>query len=378
MKRSLGVVIGARLGQHFWPVLLGCLCLAGPAYGERIKDLAAIAGVRDNQLVGYGLVVGLDGTGDRTSQSQFTVQSLKSFLRNFGVNIPPDVDPQTKNVAAVVVHATLPPFARPGQTIDVTVASLSNAESLRGGSLLMTPLKGADGRVYAIAQGSLVVSGFGAESDGSSITVNVPSAGRIPNGATVERGVASPFATTDRLVLNLHNVDFTTATRMTETINAMVGPGAARPIDGSAVEVSVPSDPGQRVAFVSMIENLTLEPGEASAKVIINSRTGTVVIGRHVRVLPAAVSHGNLTVTITSQPLVSQPNPLAGGETVVVPRSDIEITEEGNRMFLFEPGVTLDEIVRAVNEVGAAPGDLVAIMEALREVGALRAELVVM
>ncbi|MDH3637803.1 MAG: flagellar basal body P-ring protein FlgI [Gammaproteobacteria bacterium] len=378
MKQGPFVSGAARLIHYVSSIVLCYLCLGDLAQAERIKDLAGIAGIRDNQLIGYGLVVGLDGTGDRTSQSQFTVQSLKSFLRNFGVNIPPDVDPQTDNVAAVVIHSTLPPFASPGQTIDVTVSSLGNAESLRGGSLLMTPLKGADGRTYAIAQGSLVVSGFGAESDGSSITVNVPSVGRIPNGATVERGVPSPFSSTDRLVLNLHNVDFTTATRMTETINAVAGVGAARPIDGSAVEVNFPADPAQRVAFVSMIENLTLEPGEASAKVIINSRTGTVVIGRHVRVQPAAVSHGNLTVTITSQPLVSQPNPFAAGDTVVVPRSDIEISEEGNRMFLFEPGVTLDEIVRAVNEVGAAPGDLVAIMEALREVGALRAELVVM
>ncbi len=352
--------------------------VATAARAERIKDLASIGGVRSNQLVGYGLVVGLDGSGDQTSQTPFTTQSLKSFLQNFGVNLPPNVNPQTKNVAAVVVHATLPPFARPGQTVDVTVLSLGNAKSLRGGSLMMTPLKGIDGQVYAMAQGNLAVSGFGAEADGSKITVNVPSAGRIPNGAMVERAVPSPFAYSDRLTLHLHDMDFTTAKRMTDTINAVAGAATARAVDGSTVEVMTPVDPTRRVEFVSLIENLTIEPGESAAKVIINARTGTVVIGQHVRVLPAAVSHGNLTVTITSDPIVSQPGPFSEGDTVVVPRSDIEITEEGNRMFLFEPGVTLDEIVRAVNEVGAAPGDLVAIMEALKQAGALRARLEVM
>ncbi len=355
-----------------------CLALASGVHAERIKDLASIGGVRSNQLVGYGLVVGLDGTGDQTSQTPFTTQSLKSFLQNFGVNLPPNANPQTKNVASVVVHASLPPFARPGQTIDVTVLSLGNAKSLRGGSLLMTPLKGVDGQVYAMAQGNLAVSGFGAEADGSKITVNVPSTGRIPNGATVERAVPSPFRYSDRLTLQLHDVDFTTVKRMTDTINAVAGPSSARAIDGSTVEVITPVDPARRVEFVSLIENLTIDPGESAAKVIINARTGTVVIGQHVRVLPAAVSHGNLTVTITSDPIVSQPGPFSDGDTVVVPRSDIEITEEGNRMFLFEPGVTLDEIVRAVNEVGAAPGDLVAIMEALKQAGALRARLEVM
>ncbi len=359
--------------------VLTSLCAVTPSvHGERIKDLVSIAGVRTNQLVGYGLVVGLDQSGDQTSQVPFTTQSLKSFLKNFGVNLSSRTNLQTKNVAAVVVHATLPPFVRPGQTIDVTVSSMGNAKSLRGGSLLMTPLKGVDGRVYAVAQGDLIVSGFGAEADGSSITVNVPSAGRIPNGAIVERGVPSPFTYSDRLVLQLHDVDFTTAKRMTDTINAVVGPGQAQAIDGSSVEVITPVDPARRVEFVSVVENLTIEPGESPAKVIINARTGTVVIGQHVRVMPAAVSHGNLTVTITSDPIVSQPRPFSAGETVVVPRSDIEISEEGNRMFLFRPGVTLDEIVRAVNEVGAAPGDLVAIMEALKEAGALRARLVVM
>ncbi len=356
------------------------LCLAGaPSHAERIKDLASVAGVRTNQLVGYGLVVGLDGTGDQTSQAPFTVQSLQNMLKQFGITLPPGANPQLKNVAAVSVHSDLPPFAKPGQTIDVTVSSIGNAKSLRGGSLLMSPLKGADGRVYAMAQGNLVVGGFGASgNDGSSITVNVPSVGRIPSGATVERAVPSSFGAGSALVLNLHTPDFTTAMRMSEKINETIGPGTAHALDGSSVRVNAPTHAAQRVSFMAMLENLTVSPGDASAKVIVNSRTGTVVIGTYVRVLPAAVTHGSLTVTITESPQVSQPPPLAeSGATVVVPRTDIEIREESNRMFLFEPGVSLDEIVRAVNRVGAAPGDLVAILEALKRAGALRAELLV-
>ena len=357
---------------------LAGLLVWGAAAAERVKDLASVAGVRPNQLVGYGLVVGLDGTGDQTSQAPFTIQSLKSMLARFGITVPPNVNPQLKNVAAVAVHAELPPFARPGQRIDVTVSAIGNAKSLRGGTLLMTPLKGADGRVYAIAQGNLVVGGLAASgADGSKITVNIPSAGRIPGGATVERTVPTPFAAGDHLLLNLHTPDFTTATRLAQAINAAVGPGTAQPVDAGAVRVAAPRDPAQRVAFVSMLENLEVQPGEAPARVIVNSRTGTVVIGRHVRVLPAAVSHGSLTVTISERPQVSQPPPLSAGSTAVVPRTDVEVREEGRRMFLFQAGTTLDEIVRAVNEVGAAPSDLVAILEALKQAGALRAELIV-
>jgi len=352
--------------------------IATPAPAERIKDLASVAGVRSNQLVGYGLVVGLDGTGDQTTQTPFTIQSLRSMLNKFGITLPSNVNPQLKNIAAVVIHADLPPFAKPGQTIDITVSSLGNAKSLRGGSLLMTPLKGADGQIYAIAQGNLVVGGFGASGDdGSRITVNIPSAGRIPNGATVERAVPNPFGGAGPVVLNLHNSDFTTAIRVSDAINTAIGKGAARPVDATSIKVNAPTTPDQRVAFVSLLENLSVAPGEAAAKVIINSRTGTVVIGQHVRVSPAAVSHGSLTVTITAKPIVSQPGPLASGETVVVPTTDIAIEQANRRMFLFAPGVSLNEIVRAVNQVGAAPGDLVAILEALKEAGALRAELVV-
>jgi len=354
------------------------LAVPGLAQAERIKDVASIAGVRNNQLVGYGLVVGLDGTGDQTTQAPFTTQSLKNMLHQFGIAMPAGANPQLKNVAAVALHATLPPFTKPGQTIDVTVSTIGNAKSLRGGSLLMAPLKGADGNVYAVAQGSLVVSGFGAEAkDGSKVSVNIPSTGRIPNGAIVERAVPSPFALGDSLVFNLNTPDFTTAQRMTAAINSSLGGNMAQSIDATSVRVSAPPDTTQRVAFTSMLENLTLEPGQASARVIVNARTGTVVIGQNVRVFPAAVSHGSLTVTITERATVSQPAPFSAGTTQVVPRSDIEVKEEARSMFVFNPGVSLDDIVRAVNNVGAAPGDLVAILEALRSAGALRAELIV-
>ena len=369
-------------GWSYRAVLVSCILYLvssfGAVHAERVKDLASVAGVRSNQLVGYGLVVGLDGSGDQTSQTPFTVQSMKSMLGQLGITVPPNINPQLKNVAAVMVHADLPAFAKTGQTIDITVSSIGNAKSLRGGSLLMTPLKGADGNVYAIAQGNLVVGGLSASgSDGSKVTVNIPSAGRIPNGATVEREVQSPFAGDQPLVLNLHTADFTTATHLAGAINDSIGAGSAQAIDAGSVRVSAPVDSSQRVSFVSMLENLTLEPGDAPAKVIINSRTGTVVIGSHVRVTPAAVAHGSLTVTITEEPIVSQPGALSNGETVVVPTSDVAVSDTSNRMFLFNPGVTLDEIVRAVNQVGAAPSDLVAILEALKEAGALRAELIV-
>lgn len=359
--------------------LISGMLMVNVAQAERIKDLSTVAGVRANQLVGYGLVVGLDGSGDQTTQTPFTIQSMMSMLAQFGVTLPPGTNPQLKNVAAVSLHTSLPAFAKPGQLLDVTVSSLGNAKSLRGGSLLMAPLKGADGAIYAIAQGNLVVGGFGAAgSDGSKITVNIPSVGRIPGGAMVERAAPTPFGTKDSIVLNLHGPDFTTSKRVAEAINSAIGMGTAYPLDASSIKVNAPRSHAQRVMFLSIIENITLEPGEASARIIVNSRTGTVVIGRHVRVTSAAVAHGSLTVTITEQPVISQPGgPLSGGSTVVVPGSDVEITEESNRMFLFNPGVSLNEIVQAVNQVGAAPGDLIAILEALKEAGALRAELIV-
>lgn len=351
---------------------------ATPVRAERVKDLASVSGVRTNQLVGYGIVVGLDGTGDQTSQAPFTIQSIKNMLAQFGITVPPESNPQLKNVAAVTVHAELPPFSKPGQTIDVSVSSIGNAGSLRGGTLLLAPLRGADGEVYAMAQGSLIVSGFGVSGrDGSRIAVNVPSGGRIPGGATVEREVRSSFATAPTVTLNLNSPDFTTATRLAEGINRMLGTGTAAAIDAVSVQVLAPADPSQRIAYVSTLEQLEIQPGEAPARVIINSRTGTVVIGSNVRVLPAAVSHGSLSVTITERTEVSQPSAFGAGQTVEVPRSEIEIDQPKARMFKFEAGVNLDAIVDAVNRVGAAPGDLVAILEALKQAGALRAELIV-
>ncbi len=364
----------------FFLTLLTLLATASavPARAERIKDIASIAGIRSNQLIGYGLVVGLNGSGDKVNASPYTEQSLRSMLTQLGIVVPPNTQIKPKNVAAVTIHADLPPFAKPGQTIDVTVSSIGDAKSLRGGSLLMAPLKGADGKVYAIAQGNLVVGGLSASGeDGSSVTVNIPSVGRIPSGATVERTVPNPFDQGNTLVLNLHRSDFTTARRVVESINKAIGAGAARAMDAASIQVASPLDPAQRVNFMSMIENLEITPGEAAARIVVNSRTGTVVISSQVRVAPAAVSHGSLTVTISEAPQVSQPGAFSGGTTTVVPRSDVEVTEGGSRMFLFKPGVTLDEVVRAVNQVGAAPSDLVAILEALKQAGALKAELVV-
>jgi flagellar P-ring protein precursor FlgI len=354
------------------------LWVAPAAHAERIKDMAQVQGVRTNQLVGYGLVVGLDGTGDQTSQAPFTIQSLTNMLAQLGVVVPANVTPQLKNVAAVSVHAMMPAFVKPGQTIDITVNSIANAKSLRGGSLLVTPLHGLDGQIYAIAQGNLIVSGFGVEgTDGSKLTVNVPSSGRIPNGATIERSVPTQIAQGDTIVLNLNAPDFTTVTRLVASVNKGIGEGSASIIDGGSVRVKAPIDLTQRVAFLSQVENLEVEPASAPARVIINSRTGTVVISSNVRVSPAAVSHGSLSVSIKEEQQVSQPAPLSNGTTTVVNNSTIKVDQGSNRMFLFKPGVELEQIVHAVNEVGAAPGDLVAILEALKEAGALQAELVV-
>ena len=359
-------------------ILLLAFINPGVAHADRIKDLADVAGVRSNPLVGYGLVVGLDGTGDQTSQAPFTVQSLNNMLQQLGVVIPAGVNPQLKNVAAVAISADLPPFAKPGQKIDITVSSIGNANSLRGGSLLMAPLKGPDGQVYAIAQGNLVVGGLGVSgSDGSRISVNIPSVGRVPGGATVERAVITDIASSAEVILNLHTADFTTASRMVQGIDAALGAGNARAIDAVTVAVKAPADPAQRVSFIGQLESLQIDPGDAPARVVINSRTGTVVIGSHVRVLPAAVSHGSLSVTITERPQVSQPAPFSEGQTVVTPQTSIDVKQADSRMFLFAPDASLDDIVRAVNQVGAAPGDIVAILEALKEAGALRAELIV-
>ncbi|AWT12702.1 flagellar biosynthesis protein FlgI [Stutzerimonas frequens] len=359
-------------------VFLALLAIGASAHAERLKDVATIHGVRTNQLIGYGLVVGLNGSGDQTTQTPFTVQTFNNMLAQFGIKVPAGGNIQLKNVAAVSIHAELPPFAKPGQTIDITVSSIGNAKSLRGGSLLMAPLKGIDGNVYAIAQGNLVVGGFDAGgADGSRITVNSPSAGRIPGGATVERPVPSGFNQGNTLTLNLNRPDFTTAKNIVDQINDLLGPGVAQALDGGSISVTAPLDPSQRVDYLSILENLEVEVGQAVAKVIINSRTGTIVIGQNVRVQPAAVTHGSLTVTITEDPQVSQPEPFSDGQTVVVPNSKVKAEEEAKPMFKFGPGTTLDEIVRAVNQVGAAPSDLMAILEALKQAGALQADLIV-
>jgi flagellar P-ring protein precursor FlgI len=359
-------------------LVLAIALIAPATQAARVKDIASIAGVRSNQLIGYGLVVGLNGSGDKVNSSPFTEQSLRSMLTQLGIVVPAGTSLNPKNVAAVTIHSDLPPFAKPGQKIDVTVSSIGDAKSLRGGTLLMAPLKGADGKVYAIAQGNLVVGGLSASgADGSSITINIPSVGRIPNGASVERMVATPFSKNNFLVLNLHRSDFTTARRVVDSINKAIGPNAAKAIDATSIRVDSPMDPAQRVSFVSLLENLEVDPGLAPARVVVNSRTGTVVISSEVRVSPAAVSHGNLTVTISEEQQVSQPNALASGQTTVVPSTQVDVNESGSRMFLFNTGVTLNEVVRAVNQVGAAPSDLVAILEALKQAGSLKAELIV-
>ncbi len=347
-------------------------------HADRLKDLATLSGVRSNPLIGYGLVVGLSGTGDQTTQTPFTAQSFSNMLKQFGIVIPTGTNFQLKNVAAVSVHANLPAFVKPGQVIDVTVSSVGNAKSLRGGSLLLTALKGADGQIYALAQGELVVGGFGAEgADGSRVQVNIPSAGRIPSGAIVEREVPNAFAQSEGLTFNLKRADFTTAKLVADAINDKMGQGVAQAIDAMSIRVTAPRDTDQRVSYVSVLENMQINPGEAAARVVINSRTGTIVVGKHVVVSPVAVTHGSLTVTVSENVQVSQPNAFAGGQTVVTPQSNVSASQDSNRMFELKKSTTLEEIVRAVNQVGAAPGDLMAIIEALKEAGALNAELVV-
>ncbi|MBN8714601.1 MAG: flagellar basal body P-ring protein FlgI [Xanthomonadales bacterium] len=356
-----------------------CLLAALPAHADKVRDLVQVGGVRSNQLIGYGLVVGLDGSGDQTTQAPFTTQSLENMLQQFGITVPPNARPQLKNAAAVVVTADLPPFAKPGQTIDVTVASIGNAKSIRGGQLLMTPLKGADGNVYAMAQGSVIVGGVSAQGkSGSSVQVNISASGRIPEGASVERTVSSSFASGNGdLMLNLNTADFTTAGRIATAINNAYGAGTARAVDGGSVSVRGPQDPAQKVEWLGAIQNIEVQPGDAPARVVVNSRTGTVVIGSDVRVTAAAVAHGAIQVTISEQPMVSQPAPFSRGQTAVVPSSSVQVSEDGAHMFKFGPGVSLDSIVRAVNQVGATPSDLISILQALKQAGALHAQLVV-
>ena len=364
-----------------WLLFAAMLALTGLVLGidaraERVKDIASVQGVRPNQLIGYGLVVGLDGSGDQTTQTPFTVQSLTSMLQQLGVNLPPGTSLQLKNVAAVMVTAMLPPFAQPGQSLDVTVSSMGNAKSLRGGTLLLTPLKGADGRVYAMSQGNLVVSGAGASQGGSSVQVNHLSAGRIPGGATIERNVPTPFLEGDYVHLELHATDFSTVRRLAEKINQSIGPGMAQALDGRVVRVAAPRGSNERVSFLAQLEDLSIEMAAAPAKVVINARTGSVVMNQSVRLEPSAVSHGSLSVSISSTPAVSQPNALSsGGTTAVTEKTDIQIKQEGGQLNLLEAGARLADVVKALNAIGATPQDLLSILQALKSAGALRAEL---
>ena len=341
----------------------------------RIKELASVQGVRHNALTGYGLVVGLDGTGDQTTQTPFTTQSLNAMLQQLGVSIPPGSAMQLKNVAAVLVTAQLPPFAQPGQTLDVTVSSLGNAKSLRGGTLVATPLKGADGRIYAIAQGNLVVGGAGASAGGSKVQINHLSAGRIPEGATVEAAVATPLLQGDSIQLDLHANDFATARAVAGAINESKGEGTATARDGRVVTVRAPRAPHERVAFLADIENLSVGLHPPSARIVLNARTGSIVMNDAVTLGPCAVAHGSLSVTIASTPQVSQPNPLAGGQTTVTEKADIAITQQAGALVQMPAGTRLTDVVKALNALGATPQDLLAILQAMRAAGALRAEI---
>jgi flagellar P-ring protein precursor FlgI len=343
------------------------------ANAERIKDLASIQGVRGNPLIGYGIVVGLDGSGDQTTQTPFTVQSILNMLTQLGVNLPPGTNLQLKNVAAVVVTATLPPFAKPGQAIDVTISSIGNAKSLRGGTLLMTPLKGADGQVYALSQGNVLVGGVGAEGGGSKVTVNHLSVGRIPGGALVERAVPSSIGDSENIYVELNITDFSTTHRVVDAINA-VFPGSASALDGRVVQVRAPGDTNGRVGFIARLESLEVNPAPAMAKVIVNARTGSVVLNRSVQVETCAVAHGNLSVVVSSEPVISQPNPFSQGQTVQTERSQIEIKADRGSLTMIR-GASLSEVVKALNAIGATPQDLLAILQSMKAAGALRADL---
>ena len=348
---------------------------AEPARAARLKEVASVQGVRSNSLIGYGLVVGLDGTGDQTTSAPFTTQSLASLLQQLGVTIPAGTSIQLKNVAAVMVTAQLPAFAQPGQTIDVNVSSLANAKSLRGGMLISTPLKGADGQIYAMAQGNLIVGGAGAAAGGSKVQINHLSAGRVPEGATVERAVPTPLNMGNGLQLDLHADDYNTAREVARVINARMGAGIAQAIDGRRVHVRMPESSDERVSFMAEIENLNINLAAPAARVIINARTGSVVVNESVTLSPCAIAHGNLSVTINTTPLVSQPNAFAQGQTVQAEKSDITIRQEPGSLIALPAGAKLADVVKALNSLGATPQDLLAILQAMKSAGSLNAEL---
>lgn len=355
-------------------LLLSSMMLTLPVHAERLKDIATIQGVRNNQLLGYGLVVGLDGTGDQTTQTPFTVQSIISMMQQMGVNLPPGTSLQLKNVAAVMVTSSLPAFAQPGQNLDITVSSMGNAKSLRGGTLLMTPLKGADGQVYAIAQGNLVVGGVGAAANGSTAQINHLGVGRISDGATVERAIPSNINLTDRVNLELKESDFSTATLVVDAINRKFGQNTAVAQDGRVIKVQ-PSANLSRVAFLAALETINVIPAASNGKIILNARTGSVVMNQAVTLESCAVSHGNLSVVINTSPVISQPGAFSSGQTVVTARSQIEITKEPGKVLLLNSGANLSDVVKALNAIGATPQDLLAILQAMKAAGSLHADL---
>ncbi len=355
-------------------LFISSLSFSHVAHADRIKDLATIQGVRSNQLVGYGIVVGLDGTGDQTTQTPFTVQSMLSMMKQLGVNLPEGTKLQLKNVAAVLLTSSLPPFAQPGQTLDVTVSSIGNAKSLRGGTLVMTPLKGADGQTYAIAQGNLVVGGVGASANGSTAQVNHLSVGRISNGATVERALPSDINIANTVTLELKETDFSTASLMTDTINRFFGAATAQALNGRVIQVSPPAGKS-RIAFLAELESINMAPAKANAKIILNARTGSVVMNQAVRLESCAISHGNLSVVISSSPVISQPQPFSSGETVVAEISQIEINKEPGKIVPIPAGASLSDVVKALNAIGTTPQDLLAILQAMKAAGSLRADL---
>ena len=367
--------------------LLSLACgLAMPVWADRVKDLVTVAAQRPNQLIGFGLVVGLQGSGDDASVP-FTTQSMKAMLAQMGVRIDGPMSDyeqaasasriDIKNAAAVLVTADLPGFAKPGQRVDVNVSAIGKATNLRGGNLIMTAMRGVDGEIYALAQGALTATGIDASAAGSKVAIGVPTAARIPGGAIVERAVENPFEKAELLVMNLRDNDFSTSSSIVAAINKKFGDGVAQAIDGTSISVRPPQDLNQRVSFMGLLENIEVTPSEPNARVVINSRTGTVVINRAVRVTAAAVSHGTISVAITATNEVSQPAPLSQGQTRDVQNADVAVNEPQNPMFLFKPGVDLREIVDAVNQVGASPSSLIAILEALRSSGSLRAELII-
>ena len=362
--------------RSFLLLLLAALLLPA-AQATRLKEIAAVQGVRSNQLTGYGLVVGLDGTGDQTTQMPYTTQSLSNYLQQQGITLPANAASQLqlKNVAAVLVTAELPAFAQPGQAIDITVSSMGNAKSLRGGTLITTPLRGADGEVYALAQGSMVVVGAGASAGGSKVQINHLAAGRIPGGGQVERSVPTPLQQGDFITLGLNAADFQTARRVAIAINDRLGTGIAQALDGRSVQVRAPSHPHERVNFIAELEELRIEPVVPAAKVVINSRTGSIALNQAVTLGPCAIAHGNLSVSIATTPLVSQPAPFSQGQTVQTQQSDIKIRAEPGMLVQMPPSAQLADVVRALNALGATPQDLLAILQAIKAAGALNAEL---